>query len=344
MWNIFKNWFTKEKSISNLLETPEYFTGALLDTRKPEEKTNDIQFKDIVGTANAVNWNKTSYRSFPPYNQNQSYSCGANALAKALGIAYSTRYGVYVPFSRVNIYQRRYGAPSAGMTLWDMFNIISNGVTLEQLTPETFNTDADIDKIFIDQFKKDVGAVFKTTGGVYLPNDIDLIASTIQTTGKGVILLTWFTASEWSAKTPVIQNRWLGSSDPTSIRHFVVAVDYVMFNGMKYLVIEDSAWFGGYNQRLVSEDWVKNRISTAAYPMNFKFTITNVNRSYDGMTIISAQKCLQDLGFFPTNVAFAEVVGNVTRQSLIKFQAKYGLAQTGTLSDETKIKLHQLFP
>jgi hypothetical protein len=324
---------------------PPIFTGALADPRKKEEKLNDIHFQDIVATASPVSWvTKTSYRTFPEYNQLQSYTCGANALAKALGIAYSTRYGEYVPFSRANIYQRRANRPQAGMFMGDMFNIASLGITLEQLTPEPFKTDTELENITIEQFKKDVGSIFKISGGVYLPCNIEQIASTIQTTGKGIILMTYFLSNEWSQEYPTMQNRLLGFSDMASLRHFVVAVDFTLINGKKYLVIEDSAWFGGLNRRFLSEEWVTNRVVMAGYPMNFKFQTTDSKRSYDGITYISAQQCLQDAGFFPLNVSFFENWGAVSRASALKFQARYGLTQTGLLDQATKNKLHELYP
>lgn len=331
----------------NLLKsTQPLTTGALLDTRTVKEKEiEDINFKDIVASVNAVNWTVKTPRSFPSYNQNYTLACGANALAKALGIAYSHCYGIYIPFSRVDIYQRRINAPGGGMSLWDMFDIASKGVTLEQLTPGNFRNDEELDKAVIESFKKEIGAVFKTTGGVYLPNDIEQIASVIQTTGKGVILLTYFLSSEWSVSFPKIQNRILKSNDPSSLRHFVVAVDFMLRDGKKYLVIEDSALFGGLDRRFLSEDWIKNRVVSAAYPMNFRFSEgANARPSYDGITIISLQQCLRFEGIFPNNISLVESLGPITKNALEAFQKKYVLPVTRMIDTQTKNKLHQLYP
>ncbi len=280
---------------------------------------------------------------FPVYNQNQTSMCGANALSKALGIAYTTSYGSFIPFSRADIYQRRINKPEAGMTFPDMFKIASEGVTLEQLTPKELHSDSDADNLQIESFKREVGKVFSTNSGIYLANDIDTIASVIQTTGKGVILLTYFNAGEWSKEYPTIVD--LGLNVVTALRHFVVAVDFTLVNGIKYLVVEDSAWFGGLNRRYVSEEWVKKRVYSAGYPMNFKFMVGGVKRPvYDGLTVISAQECLRFEGLFPVNVKLFEGVGPTTRKALKSFQSKYYLPQTSQLDATTIKKLHQLFP
>lgn len=321
------------------------FTGALLDERPPEDKVNDISLSDIVGSANAVNWTNKSPRTFPIYNQNQSFMCGANALSKALGIAFNTTYGTYLTFSRADIYQRRFNRPGAGMALYDMFSIASGGVTLEQLTPKEILTDNDAESLVIENFKHEVGKVFSiSSGGIYPPNDIEAIASVIQTTGKGVILLTYFLTDEYSKELPVQTDSSLTSTENRALRHFIVAVDYTLINGQKYLWCEDSAHFGGFNKRLISESWIKNRVIQTGYPMNFKFTSGGtVKPVYDGVTITSAQKCLRYEGLFPTNIAFVENLGPVTKKAIIAFQLKYGIQQTGTLGPITQGKLHTLY-
>jgi hypothetical protein len=334
------------KKLFSLKTTPPPFTGALPDDRQPSERVNDVHFSEIVAMANAVNWttkDPSLFRQFPILNQYQSFMCGANALSKAWGISLSQKYGKYVQLSRGDIYNRRINSPQAGMLLYDMFTIASFGATLEQLTNEVIESDADSAALQIDSLERAVGSGFAINQGIYVSNDIDTIASVIQTTGKGVILLTYFLSSEWSAYNPTIQNRLLGSSDPSALLHYVVAVDYTLYNGVKSLVVEDSAWFGGLNRRIISEDWVENRVIQGAYPMNFKYGTTGTKPQYDGVTITSAQRCLQYDGDFPLNISIAENWGPTSRASGLKFQQKYGLPQTGLLDEQTKNMLHRLF-
>ena len=319
------------------------FLGANLDTRVESEKVNDVYLHDIVASINTVNWiAKPVIRTFPVYNQYQTYMCGANALSKALGIVYSLSYKTYVPFSRSDIYQRRFNRPGAGMALSDMFKIASDGVTLEQLTPKELYTDSDADNLVIENFKRDVGKIFAVNNGVYVRVNIDDIASVIQTTGKGVIIATFFNSGEWSKQFPNIVDKYLTKEN--ALRHFVVVTDFTLVDGKKYLVAEDSAHFGGLNQRYLSEEWVNNRVYDAGYTMNFKFENGISGKpSYDG-TIISVQKCLRFEGLFPVNVDYFENFGPTTRIAVGNFQKKYGLTFTQTLNDTTINKLKMLYP
>lgn len=323
------------------------FTGALDDNRNHEEKATDVHFSEIVANANAVTWTEKypNVRKFPELDQHQSSTCGANSFAKALGIMFFMKFKTYLAFSRAHIYKRRINRPSGGMALYDMFDIGSRGVTLEQLVPKELYTDADHDNTVIEPWMEKEGETWKVMKGVYLPINIETIASTIQTTGKGIILCTWFLSGEWSKELPYIVDSSLDWGDSKSLRHFVVAVDYTLYKGVKYLVIEDSAHFGGISRRLISAEWVNNRVRAAAYPMNFNFQAgDSLKPVYDGLTIISAQQCLRYEGLFPTNISFVENVGPTTRQAIADFQSRYGLSVTKSLDQQTQSKLHALYP
>ncbi len=331
---------------------PLTFTGALIDTRPEEQKKDDIHFKDIVGTANAVDWKVKSIsecRRFPEYDQKRSFMCGANALSKAMGIIFQLKYGAYYAFSRAHIYQRRYNkifGDGAGMVMNDMFKIAGLGVTLESLTGEKITTDYDADSLLIDNLATKVGEAFSISGAVYLPNDIDTVASVIRTTGKGIIFLTYFTSGEWSKEMPTINDYSLTYKDTRALRHFVVGVDYLLYSGMKKgIKIEDSAHFGGLSERILTQEWIDRRVIQAGYPMSFKFLIGSGDRpTYDGQTIISAQKCLKYDGLFPTNISYIENIGPVTRTALKAFQSKYGLNVTGVIDDATVAELRIRYP
>lgn len=319
-----------------------------MDNRPEEAKKDDVHFSTIVATANAVNWlekPKEEWRAFPVLNQYESFTCGANALAKANGIAFHSKFGSYIPFSRAHIYQRRLNVGLPGMALYDMFRVASEGITLEAIVKSPLKTDADHDNAVIESWMKKEGETWKVSGGVYLNNDIDTIASVIQTTGKGVILLTYFLAGEVSKEIPYIVNSTLTQWDAIALRHYWVAVDYTLYKGQKCLIIEDSAHFGGLNRRIVTEDWVNKRVVGAGYPMNFSFQEKVGNKpTYDGMTVISAQKCLRYEGLFPTNVDYFESVGPTTRKALAAFQSRYGLTVNGAIDAPTRNKLNQLYP
>lgn len=345
--NIFSKLFAFLKKALPMAQPP-IFTGALKDDRSMDIQNQDIHFSEIVGTANVVNWTDkypNTIRKFPDVNQGQTGMCGAFSLSKSLGIMFQQKYGTFIEFFQPDIYQRRANRPTQGMAMYDMMNIAGQGVTLKQFFNASYKNDDEADAIQIEQWQRDVGRVFSVVGSVRLPNDIEMIASVIQTTGKAPIELSFFNSSEWSREIPQIIDQTLTVDSFKAIRHFTVYSDFTLYQGKKYIVVEDSAWFGGINRRLISEEWINRRVTEVRYPMNFKFQVGAGNKpTYDGLTIMSAQQCLRYEGFFPTNIAFVENVGSFTRKALQFFQEKYGLPQTQALDMATKNKLLQLYP
>ena len=122
----------------------QFKNGALIDTRSEEKKAKDIQFKEIVASANPVVWTEkisTSWRKFPIFNQDGSGSCVAQTMAKIMGVLYYIKNSVYVHFSATHIYQRRSNKPAGGMAGVECFEIAKRGATLEVLTPSQDMTD-----------------------------------------------------------------------------------------------------------------------------------------------------------------------------------------------------------
>ncbi|MCR4260817.1 MAG: hypothetical protein NUV96_00515 [Candidatus Colwellbacteria bacterium] len=314
------SWFKKQ----------QFESGALLDTRSPEEQAKDFKFEEIVASANPVIWTAKTWgevRQFPIFNQNGSGSCVAQTMAKLLGVLYWLKNGLYVHFSATHVYQRRSNKPNGGMAGVNALDIAREGVTLEALVPSQAMTDTQMDGIKIEPYKDEVGKIFKIGNYVVLPTaDIETVASTIQTTGKAVMVWFYFKIDEWKKETPVIKY----SLTPTSsgvARHSVTAVDYLMSGGKKALVIEDS-WgvdTGNGGRRIITEDFFNKRNFFAAYPICFKFEEGSTAKpKYTGSTV-SLQDVLKFEGFFPTNV---ESTGNwysVTDKAVQGFCTKYAI-------------------
>lgn len=322
--------------------------GANIDTRSPEQKATDIHFSEIVGMANPVNWAEkypNKIRRFPMLNQLQTMMCGAFSLAKHLGINFFVKYGKYINFYPPDIYQRRTNKPSPGMMLYDMMRIASEGVTLADFFKMDYKNDEEADSIMIEKWHREVGKVFAVQGSVYIPSDIEILASVIQTTGKAPIMLMYFTSGEYSKEVPTIVEKDLPQLGIKTLRHFTVAPDFTLRKGVKTIYMEDSAHFGGLYERYLTEDWIKTRVVEIRYAMNFKFSSAVGDRPvYDGLTVVSAQRCLRFEGFFPMNVDFLENFGPLTKNAVRLFQQKYALPVTQVLDTATKNKLHQLFP
>lgn len=349
LWQRLIEWFSAPVDQPvvplNIIEE-EVSLGANIDTRTDEERAKDIHFDEIVASANAVTWqekSKDAWRKFPERNQgSKGFTCVANTMAKIAGILVWLKTGDYLAFSAADIYRRR-TPKQEGMIGDDAFAIAQAGVTLEAVMPSEQLSDAQIDAIRPQQYTQDIAQIFKFGKQIVLPvADIESIASVINTTGKPVMVWFYFQQNEWSMFVPSIFNKSLDVHN--ALRHSVTAVDFTLYGGEKALVIEDSAWFGGFNRRVITETFFLKRNWYAAYPMNFKFDepVGQKPTFVQGNTV-SLQNCLKYEGVFPTNISSSGVYGSVTTQAVKDFQKKYGFEQTGVVGPKTMAKLQEIY-
>lgn len=328
----------------------EFKDGALPDPRSTEDKLKDFKFKEVVATANPVSWQEKKpdqWRRFPIFNQNSSGSCVAQTSAKEMGILRWLKDGIYVHFSATDIYQKRINKPSAGMVAYDARSIISkSGATLELLTPSQNMSDEQMDAVAIANYKRQIGDVFKVSNYVELPaGDIETVASTIQTTSKGVMVWFWFKSSEWTDYPKATSN----VNFNTALHHSVTAVDYCLINGKKHIIIEDS-WgpnFGLTGQRAISEDFFKKRNYYASYLTQFKFDdpvdpITPkpsfvfkklLKFGMENKDVAALQDALRYFGHFPTNINPSNYYGAVTAKAVLEWQKKNNVAPMAELTE-----------
>ena len=345
-------------------------TGANIDMRSKIEKQKDYEFKEIVASVNPVSWvekPQAEWRKFPIFNQNGSGSCVAQTLAKLLGVLYWLKNNTYIHFSATHIYQRRVNKPQSGMGGVDAFNIACTGVTLEELTPSQDMTDIQMDAVTIADYKQKVGEIFKIGNFVVAPvNDIETIASVIQTTQKAVMVWFYFKIDEWTSQ-PVVKYPDLNMLATDAARHSISAVDFTLVGGKKALICDDS-WgtaYGAAGQRVIDEDFFKERNFFAAYPMNFAFeagTVTKPKYTFSVELVAGSAtnpvqdvKALQDIlkfeGFFPANTDSTGYFGSVTAKGVLAFQKKYQVASDAELDQlqgrivglKTRNKLNELY-
>jgi len=314
--------------------------GALIDTRTEEQKQKDYNIKEIVASVAVVDWKEkpeSEWRKFPDQNQGASGSCVMFSLKKIASVLLWLKEKTYVPFSGA-FYQLRSNKPAGGMIGVEAFEIWrKNGLPLEQLVPSENMTDAEMDAIKVEQYEKDIAKVFAISNHIGIDNgDFETVASVIQKTGKAVMAWFYFTSEEWSKLIPTIDVQNLNII--TALRHSVAVVDYFLYNGKKYLLIEDSAHFGGITRRLISEEFFRARNFFNRYPMTFQFQETpNPLISKDlekdlefGMKdydIVILQDLLKDLGYFPV-IDSTGYYGAITVKAVIDFQLKNGIIKT----------------
>ncbi len=340
----------------------EFQSGAQVDTRPEGAKLKDIHFNEVVVSAAPVLWEEkpeSAWRKFPDQEQDGSGSCVAQTMRKLLGINMQMRNGKYLDFSASHVYKRRSNRPYSGMMGIEAFDIATQGVTLEALAPSENLSDAQMDAANIEKYEEDIGKILALGNHVGLvAGDIETVASVIQQTKKGVMVWFYFTASEWSKLMPNVENPTLGVNDAASLRHSVAAVDFFLVNGVKCVLIEDSAHFGGLTRRLVTEDFFKRRNWFARYGLQFKFDVAPITPyphyvfsqplkfiSLDAQgnpvdaalnqlqtsDVMALQMILKFEGLFPTNVDATGYYGALTAKAVLAWQKKHSVAPLAEL-------------
>ncbi len=364
---------------------PKKGFGAIIDPRSDSEKEKDFLLAELVADLDPVNWGvKQQWRKFPIFDQNGSGSCVAQTVAKMGGVMYWLLNGAYVHFSATHVYQRRSNKPSGGMIGTNAGEIAKQSITLEELAPSQKMTDKQMDNFVIAPYKDEVGKVFKMGNYVQLyTGNIDAVASTIQKTGKPVMVWYYFDYPEWTT-TPVLKNSY-SAPNGAPCRHSVTAVDYTILDkthtsdkslwGKKALIIDDS-WgtrYGEKGQRFITEDFHKARNFFAMYFTNFQFDnngtpnpLPNPNPVppapnkpkytfntdlkysatvvYGNKDIIALQNILKYEGLFPINTQSTGYFGSITKKAVVGFQTKYGIPERdGVVAGTTRAKLNQLY-
>lgn len=341
-----KEWLLKQlKILKDFRNETTDFTGAILPT--PEQLAEMPKLMgELVASANPVIWKPldiSKIPKYPVYSQNGSSSCVAMSVCLIASILYYLRTNVAIQFSPSWVYQQRVNKPDGGMIGTDAFKIASRGLLPEVLMLSMDLGETQINAVPTYPWYQKVADVFSFEDTlVQLPtNDLETVASVMQTTGKPVNVWYEFTRSEWDSIPKII------ISDTTEkLRHSVVALAYGIYEGEKSIVIQESWGFGSTQFgvfRIIKQSFHNSRNLFSAYPRRFRFETTEDKPKYDG-TIISFQKCMKALGFFPDGVPFVESFGPLSRSACFKFQAKYGLSQSGTINLQTKNKLVELFP
>ena len=346
--------------------------GALIDSRPESEKEKDYRLEEIVASVAPVEWiekKESEWRKFPIFDQNGSGSCVAQTARKMLGVYCQLKGGGFVPLSASHIYQRRVNRPDGGMIADDCFKIMQKGTTLELFAQSEKLSDSKMDAVVVSEFDAKIGEAFKIGNYVVAgAKDIDLVASLIQQTGKAVMVWFYFKNDEWKA-VPEIKYPDLSLTGSSTARHSVAAVDFTLYKGKKALIIDDS-WGpnagNGAGQRIITEDFFKERNWFVAHFMNFSFeenkkddTISKPKYTFTkdlefsdtyktDSDVIALQDILKYEGFFPINTDSTGYFGSITKKAVQQFQTKYSIAIPsdpgyGRVGPKTRAKLNELY-
>lgn len=320
----------------------DHYIGAV-DNQSTEQKKNNYKLEEVCTAIAPVNWvEKSDWRKFPIRNQDGSSQCVCMTLATEMGIIFEQKYGSFIDFSSSFPYQQRSNTTVQGCNSNDVYSVFPKlGNVFESIMVSQNINEIGAMSVELKNYYKDLAKAF-TIKRVELPIDFETVASTVQATGKGVMVWFHFSGPEWIDIPQVLPQ-------PTTSGHSVTVVDFLLKGGKKYLVVQDS-WglqfaIGGY--RLISEEYFQARCYMASYLMSFNLLVnadtTAVRPVYDE-TIISLQKCLKWEGLFPLNVPEVENYGSITKGAVIKFQLKYGITPAlGVFGPKTSAKIRELY-
>ncbi len=328
MFNFFKRFIDKTNTNTGILGDGHY--------------DNLVRFNEMVAFSAEPQFkvkNQAEWRKFPYQYQASTSACVAFTISKIATVLYNNISNYIVKFSPAFYYVRRFNKPNEGMAFANAVDLAKTGALPYDLLPCENLTEKDINKLEVKDYHLKVADAFEFPHNwVELPVDFETVAATIEVTNKAIMLWFKFGPQEFfNQQIPVVLNKlniW---------KHSVTAVDAFTYNGVKYLLIEDSASKEGVYRKLVTKEFFNNKCILARYPINFKFALGEERPHYTG-TITSLQDCLKFEGFFPKNVESTGIVGKITKDALKQFQTKYALLVTGDVNNPTSATIKQLFP
>ncbi len=338
-------------------------TDVAADYLRPEAPQH-IEISGAFQPAVWVEKKPEDFITYPKRNQNGQSTCSMYTLAKLLAIDELSENGQWRELSPRSVYPYVVIPGGGSNSLEGARLSCKQGMTLEFLLPTDGLTEDQVQKA--DGYNKDA----KQVAFVYAPQsvmectvDFETIASILQgfaqqgiKKGVGVTVIgsnngTWLSLYP---KPPI----------PGSVLwyHKVTVTDFGLINGKKYLSIDNSwgttpgragqqflgeeyqpSMYGGIYTLNQPDDWQTYGISHAEKPSH-QWSVTLAVGS-SGPDVTALQQALQSLGMFPVSsvVKPTGAFYGVTRQSLMTFQASFGIPVTGIVDEVTRIMLNGIF-
>lgn len=325
--------------------TTPLFLGVLPDTRTPEEKESDIDHNELFASASLPNYygSKTEASKyvdyFPLLNQIYTSSCMPHGhdLCSIIFQSLKNNVPAMAPAPMLQ-YRLRANYPNPGMSQPDIQLLTKNPGIAPQSALATPQQESDANNLIITQdIKNQVSIIDGSWVTINNPVSIDVIALVTNTFNLPATILFYSTEEEWSSENPSIL---IPNLDPNQayVRHNVCVLPnsaYKDANGKKHVLIQDSAFFGGFHNRSVPEDFFTlNRVYGADYLINLSNSgnITKPSHKFTqplsfgskGMEVTALQKMLQFLGFLATEANGQPIpygyFGGLTKNAITAFQ------------------------
>jgi len=319
------------------------YNGAF-DNRTDKEKQQDFRLGEIRASG-IVEFEEREPVSYTVRNQDGSGSCVAQTTAKMLEIWDFKNDNDLTVYSATPIYQARL-VKQPGMSYIDAFGFsVKKGTFLERDINSQNIDDTAIDATKVD-FSK--AQTIRPTNYVALPINYYAVASEIDHSGA---VMVWIKCSyeEWSQDVPT------GNSSSEAVRHSVCAVDKIKWNGIEYIIIEDSwgKWLKKSDlplkdgQRAITKEFFDKHCYFAGAFTSFSFD-GGVKPSWNwkksmkyGQTsedIKKFQEVLKYEKFFPSNQECTGFFGGITARATIKWQVAHGMNDFANETDMRKVQ------
>lgn len=359
-------------AIKNLLRSilghrwSPYYTGVDKDPRSEEEQKKDYAHEERLVTAPDQIWfTKITQSPYPIENQYGTSSCVPHGVTLGLGIAYKTSKQWFVRFSKMYVYRQRSNYPQQGMSPWECFEILRKQGSCLFDTMPTPTTESAANALTIPESARTEAKIFDeaeyysfTTSS---KNDINELA-TAAAHGYAIPITIYASYREWAQLYPQLWDN--PSIDKAEVKHEVCILPRGGFieNGIKYVTVQDSAWFGSIQIRHLSEAFIRQRVYDARYWTTVsmqagigtkpKYVFTkNLSIGMKSPDVKALQQCLIYEGLLPSDCATGLFAGR-TFAAVRAFQEKYeseiltpnGLtAPTGLVGPATIKKLNALY-
>lgn len=327
------------------------FTGVVPDTRPPEEKEKDYLSEErrFIQTSDPFGNPQIKESPYPYLNQLSTSECVPHAITLALAIERKNDTGNFSLLSPTFIYRLRANYAKAGSAPQDIFNLLKKyGAPLYDTLP-TPQVESQANAVTLTTDMYSEAEIFKGLSPYYSlgkPNDIAAIAKIAQE-GHAVPITVFATEEEYARQYPAILIPNLTYSQ-AEVQHEICVLPYSGFmkDGIKYVAIQDSAWFGGWKVRYLSEAFIKARCYGACYWVSVnvlgsgprpKWLFTkSLTIGSKGTDVLMLQRLLISEGFLPNDLG-SGYFGGHTRAGVKAFQMRYkdeiltpaGLTPTG---------------
>jgi len=361
-------WFFIKKKIKS---------GLLSDPRPPEERTKDYLTSEIL-MVQPLTWldfeqwkNQPEIQKMlneiPIYDQNGSAQCCAMTIALISTIDNWKEEGKAIKFSARGIYARRQNKLQPGMWFQNAAELFKTyGTVFESVLPGEKLTEDKANDL------SDYLPSFDLVGKIYAPknyfwvNSFDEMAQVVSR-GIPVQIGVRFTDGEWDFVVPQIKVKATSFFD-LKYGHSISVMpnSFFTYQGKRAVLIQDSWGNRGWNgRRILTEDWFQGArfMGGLWYEDMNNLSVFNQNLpkpkyqfkrqlvvGIRGEDVAMLQVCLATLqdsqgylfplwqGQEPTGF-----YGGLTRAGVKRFQAMYGLEQTGNVNQPTLQKLNEIF-